>query len=149
MEHELDRWFFIIHRCRHAFLREKFGRLDVEVRLLPFVLFLSEHQGVRQEDLSSYTGLDKPTVAHAVKRLVHLGYVVRERNPEDRRSYRLALSQQGKRLLPRVRSAMQQWNEAVLASLTDDERQTLEVLLGRLARAAGELTGREANGVTS
>lgn len=142
MEHELDRWFFVIHRFRHAFLRERFSELDLETRLLPFIMLLSTREGVRQEDLSTHTGLDKTTVAHAVKRLVQLGYVSRERNPEDRRCYRLALTVSGRDLVPQVRDAMQDWHAGVLAAFSEEERNMLEGLLSRMAEGAGAMVGR-------
>ncbi len=142
MEHELDRWFFVIHRFRHAFLRERFSGLDLEIRLLPFIMLLSTREGIRQEDLSAHTGLDKTTVAHAVKRLVHLGYVSRERNPQDRRCYRLTLTSRSRDLVPRAREAMQDWHAGVLASFSEEERRMLEVLLSRMAEGAGGMVGR-------
>ena len=146
MEQGLDRWFFLINRFRHGFLRERFAELDLEIRLLPFVLLLSARDGVRQEDLSEETGLDKTTVAHTVKRLVQLGYVSRERNPTDLRSYRLALTQKGRNLVPRVRDAMHAWHAGVLGAFSDEERRMLEEYLSRMAEAAGALVGRSAPG---
>lgn len=142
MEHELDRCFFVIHRFRHAFLRERFSGLDLEIRLLPLIMLLSRREGIRQEDLSAHTGLDKTTVAHAVKRLVQLGYVSRERNPEDRRCYQLTLTTRGKDLVPQVRNAMQDWHAGVLAPFSEEEREMLEGLLSRMAEGAGAMVGR-------
>lgn len=146
MEQGLDRWFFLIHRFRHSFLRERFTDLDLEPRLLPFLLLLSSRDGVRQEDLSADTGLDKTTVAHAVKRLAHLGYVSRERNPTDLRCYRLTLTPKGRALVPLVRDAMHRWHAGVLATFTDEERRVLEDLLRRMTESAGALVGRSTPG---
>ena len=145
MEQGLERWFFVIHRCRHGFLRGRFAGLDLEPRFLPFVLLLSRRDGVRQEDLSTDTGLDKTTVAHAVKHLVQSGYVSRERNPADRRCYRLTLTPKGKGLVPRIRAAVKTWHTGLLATFTEDERRTLEELLSRMAESAAALVGRSAS----
>jgi len=142
MEQGLERWFFVIHRCRHGFFREHFAGLDLEPRFLPFVLLVSGRDGVRQEDLSTDTGLDKTTVAHAVKHLAQSGYVLRERNPADRRSYRLTLTPKGKNLVPRIRAAISTWHAGLLTGFTEDERRTLEEFLSRLAESAAALAGR-------
>ena len=130
------RWFFIIHRWRHAFLRERFGGLDVEPRLLPLLCRLYECEGLRQEDLSTESGLDKTTIAHAVKRLVQLGYVSRERCLDDRRSYRLALTERARSLVPAVISAMEEWERSLTRDFTPGETASLDEYLQRMAANA-------------
>ena len=136
METTFHRWLLVISRSRLAFLRERFGSLDVEPRLLPLLHRLYGTTGVRQEDLSLETGLDKSTVAHAVKRLVELGYVERTLCHEDRRSYHLALTQKAKALVPSVVEAMEEWNAALVAGFSDEERVQLEGYLRRVAASA-------------
>jgi len=136
VETTFHRWLFVISRSRLAFLRERFGQLDVEPRMLPLLHRLSGATGVRQEDLSLETGLDKSTVAHAVKRLVELGYVDRTLCHEDRRCYHLALTQKAKALVPSVEQAMEEWNAALARGFSDEERIQLEGYLRRMAASA-------------
>lgn len=130
------KWFFVLHRGKLAFLRERFGGLDVEARLLPLLCRLHETEGLRQEDLSGETGLDKTTIAHAVKRLEHLGYVSRERWPGDRRCYHLALTSRAKALVPSVIEAMAEWERGLTSDFTPEEARALEDFLSRMAARA-------------
>jgi DNA-binding MarR family transcriptional regulator len=130
------RWFFVIHRAKLAFLRERFGGLDVESRLLPLLCRLHEAEGLRQEDLSGESGLDKTTIAHAVKRLVQLGYVVRERNEGDRRCYHLALTPRARALVPSVIEAMAEWEQELMSDFTPEEVRALDDYLRRMAAHA-------------
>jgi len=144
------KWFFVIHRGRLAFLRERFGGLDVEARLLPLLCRLHEIEGLRQEDLSAESGLDKTTIAHAVKRLVQLGYVSRERGHGDRRCYHLALTPKAKTLVPSVVEAMGEWEKGLTSDFTPNELRALEDYLSRMAaRAVGRAqlpaSGRDSN----
>lgn len=131
-----DRWFLVIHRWRHLFLRERFGGLDVEPRLLPLLCRLYAGHGSRQEDLSVESGLDKTTIAHAVKRLAELGYVSRERCLDDRRSYRLTLTEKAKALVPEIVHAMDEWESGLTSDFTPDELQALDDCLRRMAANA-------------
>lgn len=130
------RWFRVIHRGRLAFLREHFSGLDVEPRLLPLLCRLHEDEGLRQEDLREESGLDKTTVAHAVKRLVQLGYVSRRRSPADGRSYCLALTEKAKALVPSVIDAMSEWETSLTSNFSVDEVRAVDDYLRRMAANA-------------
>jgi DNA-binding MarR family transcriptional regulator len=142
MKPTMHRWLFAINRSRLAFLRERFGALDVEPRLLPLVHRLHGVTGVRQEDLSLETGLDKSTVAHAVKRLMELGYVDRTLCDEDKRSYHLSLTDKAEALVPSVAQALDEWNAALAGGFSDDERSQVESYLQRMAANAEGACGR-------
>lgn len=139
MKDSFDKCFFVIHRVWHAFMRERLGELDMEPRLLYFIHHLQDVEGLRQEDLSVETGLDKTTVAHAVKRLVDLGYVSRERCAEDRRCYRLCLTTRGRQLAPAMMEAMEQWSTGLAAGFSEDEVRALDSYLRRIAQNAAIL----------
>ena len=130
------KWFRVIHRGRLAFLRERFGGLEVEPRLLPLLCRLHDEEGLRQEDLRAESGLDKTTVAHAVKRLVQLGYVSRKRSPADGRSYSLALTDKAKALVPSVIDAISEWETGLTSDFSVDELRTVENYLRRMAANA-------------
>ena len=134
MKDSFDKWFFVIHRAWHAFMRERLGELDMEPRLLHLLHHLHDVEGLRQEDLSVQTGLDKTTVAHAVKKLVDLGYVSRQRCTEDRRCYRLCLTARGKHLARAMIEAMEEWSTGLTAGLSEDEVRALDSYLRRIAR---------------
>jgi DNA-binding MarR family transcriptional regulator len=142
METTFHKWLFVISRSRLAFLRERLGSLDVEPRLLPLLHRLYGAAAVRQEDLSLETGLDKSTVAHAVKRLVELGYVERTVCNEDRRCYHLALTQKAEALVPSVEQAVEEWNDALTGGFSEEERVQLEGYLRRMAASAEGACGK-------
>ncbi|WP_243466358.1 MFS transporter [Methanosarcina mazei] len=52
------------------------------------------------ESLSDYLKIDKGTTARAIQKLVDEGYVFRQRDEKDRRSYRVFLTEKGKKLEP-------------------------------------------------
>ncbi len=133
MESMHHRWFLVIHRSRHAFLRERFGHLDIEPRLLPLLRRLYGAEGLRQEDLSAESGLDKSTIAHGIRRLIDLGYVTRGPCPGDRRSYHLSLTEKANALVPAVDAAMQEWADGLTADFSPEEVRTLDAYLQRMA----------------
>lgn len=145
MESMHHRWFLVIHRSRHAFLRERFGGLDIEPRLLPLLRRLYGSERLRQEDLSAESGLDKSTIARAVRRVIDLGYVTRVPCLEDRRAYHLMLTEKARMLIPELDAAMDEWAAGVTAGFSDEELRQLDGYLRRMADGAEKLAGSGRN----
>jgi len=80
-------------------------------------------------DLSSQLAralrLDPARVTHITDRLVTKGYLARRGDPEDRRRWRLALTEQGTERLIQGRSDTRSAMESLLEHLTDSERTGL------------------------
>jgi DNA-binding MarR family transcriptional regulator len=85
--------------------------------------------------------LDAPRVSRIVDGFVANGFVVREPDPEDRRRFRLRLTQSGAEHLAQARAELGAAMEELLGGLTDDERMSLlhavpgmrRVVAGRIA----------------
>jgi DNA-binding MarR family transcriptional regulator len=82
-------------------------------------------------------GLSLPTLSRAVDALVQRGYVRRAENETDRRMKRLRLTAKGRRTIDRLIEIRAREFEAVLETLTEDERD-------RLARALEPILERRA-----
>jgi DNA-binding MarR family transcriptional regulator len=83
---------------------------------------IGENPGISQTALSRANGRDKSTLTPVLNDLVRRGLVKRERTRQDRRTYRLTLTQEG---------------ESVLRRLTDCARRheaNLDRLIGRTDR---------------
>ncbi|MBE0477249.1 MAG: MarR family transcriptional regulator [Coriobacteriia bacterium] len=94
--------------------------------------FLRDHAGVRQEDLRAYVDIDKGAAAHAMKRLVDLGLVVRAPHPEDGRAYLIRLTQKAHEFLHEFDRVAAVWDERLVSGLSPEEARQAEELLQRL-----------------
>ena len=139
----VDRWFFIINRHRHAFMHERLAGGGLEPRMMPFLHHIQRGNALSQEELSADMGLDKTTVAHAVKALVDKGFVVRTRDEVDRRVYRLSLSPQGEELHRGLSLVFKEWNAGLFAGFSAAELDELESVFQRLAENAARLMQSE------
>jgi DNA-binding MarR family transcriptional regulator len=88
-----------------------------------------------QRDLAERLGLEKSTVSRLAAHLEALGLLVRERDPENRRSYRLRITSAGRTLHEHLGRAAEARYEAISSSLTEAERDALLVGLPALIRA--------------
>lgn len=85
--------------------------------------------------------IDKSSMVVVVDHLEGLGLVERHRNPENRRAYRLTLTDAGRKLLSEAESLVGRVEEDVLAPLDDAQRRQLHGLLLSLLPGSGERGG--------
>jgi DNA-binding MarR family transcriptional regulator len=76
--------------------------------------------------LAAVERVQPPTITAAVGRLEQRGLVRRLTDPDDRRVARVEITAEGRRLLEQSRSRKTAYLEQRLATLTADERTTLE-----------------------
>lgn len=111
------------------------GLKSIHARLLLDIL---DHPGISQDGLAQKAGFDKSNIARQVAVLEDAGYIRRNPSASDKRVLELSPTEKTLALQPQLLSAMEQWEEKLLANLTDTEKQLLTGLLDKLRTAAME-----------
>jgi MarR family transcriptional regulator, lower aerobic nicotinate degradation pathway regulator len=93
---------------------------------------LQEFGPSSQADLSRRGNLDRSDVVAAINELAEQGYVERAPDPNDRRRNLVHVTRAGTRQLRRMDRTLDKVQDALLAPLSAEERQTLTDLLARL-----------------
>lgn len=114
------------------------GRLDpASVFLLHQVL---ANEPLRVSELARCAALDSSTVSRHVRTLEDGGYLIRAGDPDDRRAWRLRLTDRGRAFLQRAMAARVAIVEQATRDWSDDDRKTLTELMTRLAESIDRLT---------
>ncbi|HVN61420.1 MAG TPA: MarR family transcriptional regulator [Gaiellaceae bacterium] len=92
--------------------------------------------GVRE--LAAQERISAPAMSKHVDRLERAGLVERTPSERDRRRVGLTLTDEGRRVLRRVRSRRTAWLVSRLAALSPDELAAVEAAIGPLSRLPGE-----------
>jgi DNA-binding MarR family transcriptional regulator len=116
---------------------ERLAPLGLKPRQAGMLVRLAENDGRSQQAIAELMGLNPTRMVFLTDELEELGLVERRRNPADRRSHALHLTEAGSAMLARVRQATAAHGADITASLTGAERATLTGLLQRLARDQG------------
>lgn len=98
------------------------------------LLMLSQSPGGRQQVIGDALSIKRPNLVTLIDELEARGLVRRSAHPEDRRSHALYLTDAGQRLLADAEDVHQGHQRRLAAVLTEEERQTLLDMLGKLAR---------------
>jgi DNA-binding MarR family transcriptional regulator len=93
-------------------------------------------EGISQRDLAELLGLDPSQVVLLVDELAGAGLVERRPSPSDRRAKLVAATAEGRRLRTAAADGAAAGVRAQLQALSDDEQQTMKVLLQRVVGAA-------------
>ncbi len=106
---------------------------------------VEQPQGLRMSALSRYLMVTGGNVTSLTDELEKSGHVTRRVDPEDRRSFRVALTTRGKRAFERVAAEHERWVVELLADLTGDESHQLHALLGHLRLSLARRTQDDKN----
>jgi DNA-binding MarR family transcriptional regulator len=96
---------------------------------------LAESESLSQQELGARLGLEKSTVSRLAAGMQARGWLCREREPSNRRFYRLSLTATGQDVARRVGDDLRVHHAQLLARLTPAERQGLAIGLTGLIRA--------------
>lgn len=127
-------------------LRTEFG-----ISLARFDYLAQLHRypdGLSMSALSAYLMVTGGNVTGLTQELEKEGWVIREVDPTDRRSYRLRLTPEGRTSFEQIAAVHEAWVVSMFAGMRSPERLTLTDLLGQLrlhaAQAADALTAEPA-----
>lgn len=94
---------------------------------------IAAHPGRTQRELVSDTLVDPSTMVAVLDDLERDGLAERRTHPSDRRKHAVHLTSKGKRTLERARRIATRFADDLLEPLDAEERETLRLLLRKLA----------------
>ncbi|MCZ8514943.1 MarR family transcriptional regulator [Paenibacillus filicis] len=131
-KYTIPRWMSLIYRCGQMYIGERLKNYEIGKGQHIFLNALYKEDGLSQEELSSYLRIDKGTTAKALKKLEALGYVTRQVRDEDRRSYRVFLTDKALGIKDQVRGVLMDWRHILTYGFTEEEKESALQLLERM-----------------
>lgn len=113
-------------------LRQKLEPYKITPPQFAVLSFLWEREGINQIQLGELMDVDNATISGILDRLEKVGYVRREKNIEDRRSFSLAITEEGKKIRHELKLLSMEHYKNLTKNLTEEEFATLIKLLSKL-----------------
>ena len=112
--------------------KEEFEGHDLTPQQFGLLGFLWQEDGVTQAELSAKSHIDRTTMGGLIDRLEKEGLVMRCSHPEDRRAYRICLTEKGRSLEKVLTPLAIKAQDHFIAKLNHQEIETLKSLLEKI-----------------
>ena len=133
----------MLHRYRKSYVNKRLEPYGISGAQFVILLALSRHDGICQEKICYHLKMDKTLAAKSIKKLESNGYLTRERDASDRRANNVYLTSKALEILPFIRQTIKNWENGVSSGLSEEEYQTVEKLLGKMADNASIIFEKE------
>ena len=136
-----DRMAHLVKDTARSFLRSLQARLATQGVSLGHWVFLRvlwERDGLTQREMSQEAGVMEPTTVVALRAMEELGYIRRERLPDNRKNIHVYLTSRGRALKKKLVPLAEEVNAVAMRGLKsthiDATRRCLLVMLDNLAQ---------------
>lgn len=133
MQQSIGRLVSILHRQSQVYINKCLKDYNITSAEYSFLLYLYRHEGVSQEELSSYLYIDKSATTRAIKSLKEKGYVIKEKDIQDKRFNRIFLTDKARLHKEEIKLKINRWSQF----LTEDfDPDTVELIISSLEMMA-------------
>jgi DNA-binding MarR family transcriptional regulator len=113
---------------------ERFG---IDIPQWRVLATLSTGNGWTAKAIVASTRTHKSTISRAVEALTERGLIERVQSPDDKRTYRLRLTTQGRRLLREIEPMVLDYERRLMEELGETDGRRLEKAISSLEQALG------------
>lgn len=133
-ENSFGRLIRSVYRHGRMYLHQCIHSLGIGPPQFFILHTLFHHPGITQEEIGRRIGGDPSTLARTILRLEKAGYVRRERDPRNRRAYRVNVTPDGEALRDRLESLLAAYSDVLTRGFSADEKRTALEYLRRMER---------------
>lgn len=112
-----------IYRCTQAYIDKELAKFNLTIGTYPYLLVLNKNEGISQNEISRELNVDKAMSARTVKKLIKLGYIRKEENREDIRSYKLYTTDKAKSIIPEIIEILNDFTNILVQG---NDKETIE-----------------------
>lgn len=132
----IGKWISILYRYGQSYISRRMEPYNIGCGQYIFLMTLYKKDGISQEELSDLLKIDKATTAKALKKLEEEGYIVRNVDSDDKRAYRVYVTQKALDIKPDFINAIDNWNNILSSGITAEEKEIILKLLKKMTENA-------------
>ncbi len=123
--------FLLSKAYQHAWaiLKEEIEAYDLTPPQFALLCFLWQQDGLTQAELSEKGQIDRSTLGGLIDRLERSGLLERRQHPQDRRAYRIYLTEQGTAMENTLSACAERSLKRITSGLNENELKELRRML--------------------
>ncbi|MBQ6997860.1 MAG: MarR family transcriptional regulator [Oscillospiraceae bacterium] len=129
---QLNNDLYAIIRCGIQFRGEKTAPLGLKSCHISYLSRICCYPGISQDRLAQMMFINKSNVARQAAALEKGGFITRTPSPSDKRVLQLHPTDKALELMPQLEQIVTQWDEQIMAGLTQEEVQTVSAVLQKM-----------------
>lgn len=119
-------------------LIKKLKPYDINARQYGVLIKINEKPNLSQKEIADELRIDRTTMVDFIDHLESLQYLIRIKNPKDRRSYCIQITDKGQDVLENCWGLLTQSEMKILSPLTKEEQHFLKTCLLKILKNAEE-----------
>ncbi|SHO49356.1 MarR family winged helix-turn-helix transcriptional regulator [Anaerocolumna xylanovorans] len=127
-----------ITKCTQQHMDTALKPLELSSGSYPFILTLSDEEGINLEKLSRRIHVDKAMSTRTIQKLILLGYIKKLPDSKDQRACKLYLTDKAKEAVPVIRKALYDWIDQITVDIPEDKLEELYGMLDTILARAEE-----------
>ena len=128
----VGRYISQIYRKGNSFITKEISEFSIGSGQIMFLIQLYKQDGISQEELSEILNIDKGATCRAIKKLEEEGFLIRVKDENDKRAYKLYLTEKSKNLEDKIKSVIYKWEKNLSKELSQEELDILTTLLKKI-----------------
>jgi DNA-binding MarR family transcriptional regulator len=128
----IGRYISQIHRKGSSFITKEISKFGIGSGQIMFLMQLYKKDGISQEELSENLKIDKGTTCRAIKKLEEEEFLIRVKDENDKRAYKLYLTEKSKDMEKNIKSVLYEWEKNISKELLQEEVDVLLTVLKKI-----------------
>ena len=121
-----------IYRKGNSFISKEISKFGIGSGQIMFLIELYKNDGISQEELSEILNIDKATTCRAIKKLEKEELLIKVKDENDKRAYKLYLTEKSKSIEDNIKNALNEWEKHISKELSQEEVNILINILKKI-----------------
>ncbi len=113
-----------VHQCAGELFQSQMADVDLTTTQYTVLVATAEKDGLSQQEIINFTGIDRSTVSQVVQLLIRKGFLKRRRTRMDARTYAVSLTEYGCDVLKASEQIVSRVEEALVQALPASRAKT-------------------------
>ena len=130
-----------IYRKGNSFISKEISKFGIGSGQIMFLIELYKNDGISQEELSEILNIDKATTCRAIKKLEKEELLIKVKDENDKRAYKLYLTEKSKSIEDNIKNALNEWEKHISKELSQEEVNILINMLKKICKSKNIIIG--------